>query len=83
LEQLKSDIATKNEKNDKLISEWASLTDNQKFFRLSEDPFKEPAVRFVRELTSSGEGIEPSNQQTVELKDEALRMFEGAICEAD
>jgi hypothetical protein len=83
LEQLKADIAAKNEKNEKLISEWGALTDNQKFFRLSEDPFKEPAVRFVRELSSSGEGMEPSNQQTVELKDEALRMFEAAICEND
>lgn len=49
------------------MSEWESLTDNQKFFRQCEDPFKEPAIRFVKELTASTEGVEPANQQTIEL----------------
>jgi len=77
------DIAAKNEKNDQLKLEWESLTDNQKFFRLCEDPFKEHAVRYVKELNMSQEGAEPSNQQTIELKDEALRLFEQACCEQD
>ena len=53
LEQLKVDIQLRNEKNEQLQAEWDSLDDNQKFFRLCEDPYKEPAVRFIREMASS------------------------------
>jgi hypothetical protein len=50
---------------------------------LCEDPFKEPAVRFVKELQASQEGLEPSHIQSVELKDDALRAFESDVCEQD
>lgn len=59
------------------------MTNNQKFFRLCEDPFKEPAVRFVKELQASQEGLEPSHIQTLELKDDTLRNFESDVCESD
>jgi len=61
LEQLKEDIKTRNEQNEQLKTEWESLTANQKFFRLCEDPFREPAIRFVKEMAASQEGLEPSH----------------------
>lgn len=66
-------------------AEWEALTDNQKFFRLCEDPYKEPAVRFVKELAASAEGavVEPPHVQTIELKDDTLRAFESDVCEND
>ena len=53
IDQLKADIQAKNESNDILREEWQALSTNQKFFRLCEDPFKEPAVRFVRDAVAS------------------------------
>ena len=81
LEKLQEDIKAKNEKNEQLRQEWDSLSTNQKFFRLCEDPYKEPAVRFVKELQASQEGLEPSHIQTIELKEDALRAFESDVCE--
>lgn len=53
LEQLKEDIKVRHAKNEQSKLEWESLTDNQKFFRYAEDPFKEPAVRWIKEMTMS------------------------------
>ena len=61
LEQLRLDIAAKNVRNEQLIAEWESLTVNQKFFRQCEDPFKEPAVRFLQAVNSSADNVEPPN----------------------
>lgn len=76
-------MKARNIKNEQLRAEWESLTDNQKFYRYAEDPFKEPAVRWIKEVTLSQEGAEPPNLQTVILKDDSLRNFESAVCDSD
>lgn len=79
LERQEAERREREELNAKNKAEWDALTPNEQFYRVSEDPFKEPSIRFVSEQTNEEENAEPANIVTDKLKDEALRCWESSV----
>ena len=59
--QLKAEIKEREETNKRLKMEWDCLDENTKFFRISEDPYKNTSIRFMNPVDQSLEDAGPMN----------------------
>lgn len=80
LARLAEEIKEREMTNTRRKEEWASLDENQKFFRTCEDATKEPAIRFVSAESRPDDAL-PSNTAIINLQDAALRHLESSICD--